>query len=99
MLRKYFNLTNVTRTRDSPPHDIFHHIRTTGPASFKWYRCLDPTKKRIAQTESEHMMELGIVRPSDTKWASSLHMVKKSKPGDWRQCSDYRALNSDTIPD
>ncbi len=77
LLRKYPNLTNLTRTRDSPPHDVVHHIRMTCPASFQRYRRLDPTKKRIAQTEFEHMMELGIVRPSDSKWASPLHMAKK----------------------
>ncbi len=44
-------------------------------------------------------MELGIVRPSDSKWTSPFDMAKKSKPGDWRPYSDYRALNSDTIPD
>ncbi len=62
----YTNLTTVTRTRDSPQHDFVHHIRTTCPASFQRYRRLDPTKKRIAQTEFEDMMELGIVRPSDS---------------------------------
>ncbi len=63
LLRKCPNLTNVIRTRDSPPHDVVHHIRTTGPASFSRYRRLDPTTKRIAQTKFEHMMKLGIVCP------------------------------------
>ncbi len=58
LLRKYPNLTNLTRTRESPPHGIVHQIRTTGPGSVHWYRRLDPTKKRIAQTEFEHMMKL-----------------------------------------
>ncbi len=94
LLRQYPSLTNPTRTRESPPHDVVHHIRTTGPASFQRYRRLDPTKKRIAQTD----YELGIARPSDNKWASPHHMVKESKPVDWRPCGDCRSLNSVTIP-
>ncbi len=94
LLRKFPDLTNLTRTRQSPPHDIMYHIKTTGPATFQRYRGLDPTKRKIAQSDFEHIMELGIVRPSDSKWASALHMVKKSKPGDWRPCGEYHALNS-----
>ena len=45
------------------------------------------------------MMELGIVHPSSSSWASPLHMVPKRTPGEWRPCWDFRALNKVTVLD
>ncbi|BHF80747.1 hypothetical protein SprV_0702387700 [Sparganum proliferum] len=80
-------------------HDVVHHIRTSSPPVFARHRRLAPSRLQAAKAEFEHMLQLGIIRPSESPWASPLHMVPKATSDDWRPFDDYRVLNNVTIPD
>lgn len=57
------------------PHNVEHEILTKGPPVFAKARRLSPEKLACAKAEFDYMMKKGICRPSNSPWASPLHLL------------------------
>ncbi|CAE1257231.1 Retrovirus-related Pol polyprotein from transposon opus [Acanthosepion pharaonis] len=88
----------TTNLRVLGDHQTQHHIRTRGPPTHSHPRRLAPHKLAYAKEQFDKMLSDGIIRPSDSPYASPLPVPK---PGgeEFRICVDYRKLNASTVPD
>ena len=77
LLQKYPDVVSTSTTHLLPLHGISHSIETTSRPVINKARRLDPEKLQCAKTEFQELEAAGIIRLSNSPWASPLHMVKK----------------------
>jgi hypothetical protein len=84
-----------------PPHRPFDHrielMPGVQPVNLKPYR-YSPQQKDEIERQLKEMIAQGIIKPSQSPFASPVLLVKK-KDGSWRFCVDYRRLNAVTVKD
>lgn len=56
-----------------------------------------PAKHKIIKKHVKEMLDLGVIRPSESEWASPVALQKEN--GEYRFCLDYRTLNRNTKSD
>ena len=97
----YANILNEFREVTTPcirkcrlQGKVEHHIDTRfSRPVFAHARRLSPDKLSVAKEEFQKLLDMNIIRPSNSPWSSPLHMVAKPSSG-WRAYRDYRALNA-----
>jgi hypothetical protein len=76
LLAKYHSIIRSETPTPFPTHGIDHHIDTgSHRPMFAQLRGLAPDKLKIAEAEFKKLEKAGIIRRSNSVWASPLHMV------------------------
>lgn len=114
MLQKVPDLTKPPKYQENPPHDVVHHITTTGPPVNEKCRRLQHPLSNWVKEEFRNWTSTGVCRPSSSQWASPIVVVSKDKNNvhksngkksldlnckKLRIVGDYTKLNQQTIPD
>ena len=79
--------------------NVQHVIRLEDHAPFKErYRRIPPHQLEEVKTELRNMLEVGVIKPSESPWTNAVVLVRK-KGGALRLCIDFRKLNARTLKD
>lgn len=86
---------DVPKQTDVLYHDI--NVRDAAPIKQHPYR-MNAAKRAAMRKEVEYLLQEGFAKPSVSPWSSPCILVPKAD-GTVRFCTDYRRVNSITVPD
>ena len=98
LARHKSNFANTLQPKTITP-GVLHPIITSGPPVKTRVRRLSPEQISFVKKEIGALLEVGILTPSSSPFASAIHIVPKKQPGQFRMVGDYRALNNINQPD
>ena len=78
---------------------VKHSIKVNDPVPSKeQYRCITPGMYDEVKAHIQEMLNVGVIRPSNSLWAGAIVLVWK-KDGKLRFCINLQKLNARTIKD
>ena len=83
---------------DCPTQLPYHSIQLIGMPKPQRFRPIAGQKLTEARNQVSKLLNDGIIRRSNSKFAAPIHLVPK-KNGTFRMVGDYRLLNQHTEPD
>ena len=98
ILRSFPELLSYSFKDRPVKHSVQHFIEFKGRPVYAPSRRVSPEKDLIIREKINEYLDQGLVRPSNSNFASPLHLVPKPDGG-WRVTIDYRQLNAGTTPD
>ena len=99
LLREYGKLFTLDDLDLGHTSVVKHEIKLNDYTPFKErYRRISPHQYEEVKKHLKEMLEIGVIRKSNSLWASAVVLVRK-KDGSLRFCIDLRNLNSCTIKD
>lgn len=96
LIKEYDDIFAKNNAEMGRTNMVKHEINVQGaqPIKCKPYR-VSQKEREIIDNQLEEMLQNGIIRKSQSPWASPVVLVKK-KDGSHRFCVDYRKLNAVT---
>ncbi|CAE1295811.1 unnamed protein product [Acanthosepion pharaonis] len=94
LLTQFTDITLPLQVTASGDHQTQHHIRTRGPPAHSHPRRLAPQKLAYAKEQFDKMLSDGIIRPSDSPYASPLHLFLRRTD---KHLTIKRANSTDTV--